>query len=159
MKWNLAKAAYTVLFALLIGAFVPGVASACTVTPSSDNTAGDHVVTLGSSGLVMEVPQPMAVFPRGHAWGLHKHGAKRLDVSRNGDGNNDADDDSSTVAVTSDTGTSGTSSNDGTTTSDPPTSTPEPSTLALLGLGTMALGLAIGSRRLGADARSVGCGT
>jgi hypothetical protein len=150
MKWNLAKAAYTVLFALLIGAFVPGVASACTVTPSSGNSAGDHV-TLGSTGLLMEVPQSMAVFPRGHAWGLHKHGAKRLDVSWQGD--NDADDDSSTVAVTSDTGTSGTSSNDGTTTSDPPTSTPEPSTLALLGLGTMALGLVIGSRRLGADAR------
>ncbi|MGH9497103.1 MAG: PEP-CTERM sorting domain-containing protein [Candidatus Sulfotelmatobacter sp.] len=90
----------------------------------------------------------MAGFPRGHAWGLHKHGAKQLGSVWTGDRDNDADDDSLTVVAVSDTGTSDTSSNDVVTASDDPARTPEPSTLALLGLGTMALGLAFGSRRL-----------
>jgi hypothetical protein len=135
MRSNFAKTIYVALFALLIGAFLPGIASACTVTPNSANTPADHPLTVDSI-VSLQSPQSLKSFPSGeHFWRWDKEKWEHHRFIWKVD-NNDAPvtlSNSPTVVTPSDPKT---------------TLTPEGSSLALLGLGVMALGLALGSRRL-----------
>lgn len=152
MRWSLVNVVRNTLLALSIGVLLPSMASACSVTPGQitkgDGSPGDHLVITNSADSMMNAPDwvEAEVFPRGHAWGLHKHGWKSLESWWTED--NDGDE-NKTLSGASNTETSDslsmTTGDDSTSTS---TTTPEPSSLALLGFGAIALGLGFASRRL-----------
>ena len=141
MKWSLVKVVRNTLLALSIGAFLPSLASATSVTPTNDpSMRGVWILAPGSVDTLMKSPKLVGTIPFRDD-GFH--------VYQGSDGKIgfvwfDADDDP---------GRSVTSTNTGTTRGSIPTSTPEPSTVGMLGLGLMGLGLAFGSRRLRPVAR------
>ena len=132
MRCNLSKTIYAALFALLIGAFSPGTASACTVTPASDNSTSVRLVTPD------DLQRSLQVFPVSeHFWRWDKDAPERHHLFWSGDGAWAPVVFSSShrlflFAVTP---------------TDPTPKIPEPSTLALLSLGTLVLGAGLASRR------------
>lgn len=142
MKWSLVSVVRNTLLALSIGALLPSIASASSLPPSATNN--------NTSGVWLFIPDaPDSLMNSATLVGSIPFGDDSLDILKDGDGHFalawvDTDDDDSGGSVTSTT-----PATNPVTTNDPtPTSTPEPSSLALLGLGTMALGLAFAGRRL-----------
>jgi hypothetical protein len=142
MKWSPVKVVRNTLLALSIGVLLPSIASACSLTPS-EITKGD-----GRSGVWVFVPDARDSLMNSAALlGSIPFGGDALDIFTDHRGHfalawNDREDDRriSLGSVASDTPV--------TDPATPTSSTPEPSSLALLGLGTMALGLAFAGRRL-----------
>ena len=140
MKWSLVKVVRNTLLALSVGVLLPSIASACSMTPG-DITKGDGT----SGGVWLFIPDaPESLMNSATLLGSISFGNDSLDIFKDGDGHfalawDDRDGDDSSASMGSVT-----------TASDPvtpTTPTPEPSSLALLGLGTMALGLAFAGRR------------
>lgn len=144
MKWSLVSVVRNTLLALSIGALLPSIASASSLPPSATLTNNN------TSGVWLFIPDaPDSLMNSATLLGSIPFGDDSLDIFKDSDGHFalawiDSDDDDSGGSVTSTTPVT-----NPVTTNDPtPTSTPEPSSLALLGLGTMALGLAFAGRRL-----------
>ncbi len=148
MKWSFVKVVRNTLLALSIGALLPSLASACSVTPSATPT-GDN-----TSGVWLFIPNaPDSLMNSATLLGSIPFGNDALDIFKINDGHfalawfdpDDSDASSSVGSVTSTTPVvAGPSTGDPT----PTAPTPEPSSLALLGFGTIALGLGLASRRL-----------
>jgi len=146
MKWSLVKSVRNTLLALSIGVLLPSIASACSLTPG-EATKGDGT----SGGAWLFIPDaPESLMHSASLLGSISFGDDALDIFTDRHGHfalawNDRDDDKriSLGSVASDT-----PATDPVTPSSPTTPTPEPSSLALLGIGTMALGLAFAGRRL-----------
>jgi hypothetical protein len=146
MKWSPVKVVRNTLLALSVGVLLPSIASACSVTPSamprSENT----------SGVWLFIPDaPDSLMNSATLLGSISFGDDSLDIFKGSDGHfalawDDRDGDDSSVSMGSVTSSS--PATDPVTPISPTTPTPEPSSLALLGLGTMALGLAFAGRRL-----------
>ena len=143
MKWSLAKSVRNTLLALSVGVLLPSIASACSLTPS-EKTKGNGT----SGGVWLFIPDaPDSLMKSATLLGSIPFGDDALDIFTDHHSHfvlawNDRDDDKR-ISVGS--VTSGTPATDPVT---PTSTTPEPSSLALLGLGTMALGLAFAGRRL-----------
>lgn len=143
MKWSLVKAVRNTLLALSVGVLLPSIASASSLTPSATPTSDN------TSGVWLFIPDaPDSLMNSATLLGSIPFGDDSLDIFKDSDGHFalawvDADDDDSSGSMGS--VTSGTPGTDPVT---PTTPTPEPSSVALLGLGTMALGLAFAGRRL-----------
>jgi len=147
MKWSLVNVVRNTLLALAIGALLPSMASACSLTPGQ--------ITKGDSGGWIHVPDATAsLMDSATLLGSIPFGNEQLDIFKISDGhfalawfNPDAGDSSSSVGSATSTTpvVPGPSTNDDSTPTAP---TPEPSSLALLGFGAIALGLAFASRRL-----------
>lgn len=142
MKWSLVSVVRNTLLALSIGALLPSIASASSLPPSETNN--------NTSGVWLFIPDaPDSLMNSATLVGSIPFGDDALDILKDSDGHFalawvDTDDDDSGRSVTSSTPVT-----NPVTINDPtPTSTPEPSSLALLGLGTIALGLAFAGRRL-----------
>jgi hypothetical protein len=142
MKWSLVKVVRNTLLALSVGVILPSIASATSMAPSATRTSDN------TSGVWLFIPDaPASLMNSATLLGSIPFGDDSLDIFKDSDGHFalawvDADDDDSGGSVTSSTpATNPVTTND-------PTPTPEPSSLALLGLGTMALGLAFAGRRL-----------
>ena len=143
MKWSLVSVVRNTLLALSVGALLPSIASASSVAPSATVTNDN------TSGVWLFIPDaPDSLMNSATLLGSIPFGDDSLDIFKDSDGHFalawvDADDDDSSGSMGS--VTSGTPGTDPVT---PTTPTPEPSSVALLGLGTMALGLAFAGRRL-----------
>ncbi len=148
MKWSFVNAVRNTLLALSIGVLLPSIASACSVTPSArptgDNTSGVWLFIPDATDSLMNSATLLGSIPFGN---------EQLDIFKISGGQfalgwvtTDGGDSSSAVgSVTSATPVTGPSTDDDSTPTAP---TPEPSSLALLGFGAIALGLAFASRRL-----------
>lgn len=142
MKWSFVNVVRNTLLALSIGAFLPSIASASSVmpsaTPTNDNT----------SGVWLFIPDaPASLLDSATLLGSIPFGDDSLDIFKISDGQFalgwvDADDDDSGGSMTSTTPTTNP------VTSNDSAAAPEPSSLALLGFGVIALGLAFAGRRL-----------
>jgi hypothetical protein len=147
MKWSFVKAVRNTLLVLSIGAFLPSIASACSVTPSPRPT-GEN-----TSGVWLFIPDaPDSLMNSAQLLGSIPFGGDTLDIFKDSGGHFalawfDQDGDDSSAPVVSTTPVIDPGTTDGSMPAGGPTSTPEPSSLALLGLGAMALGLAFASRR------------
>ena len=145
MKWSLVSVVRNTLLALSVGALLPSIASASSVAPSATVTNDN------TSGVWLFIPDaPDSLMNSATLLGSIPFGDDSLDIFKNSDGHFalawvDDDDDSGGSVASSTPSTNPVTTNDPTPT---PASTPEPSSLALLGLGTMALGLAFAGRRL-----------
>jgi PEP-CTERM motif len=147
MKWSFVNVVRNTLLALSIGALLPSIASACSVTPSArptgDNTSGVRLFIPDARNSLMNSATLLGSIPFGN---------EQLDIFKISDGHfalawfdGDGGDSSSSVgSVTSTTPVPGPATDDST----PTATTPEPSSLALLGFGAIALGVAFASRRL-----------
>ncbi len=148
MKWSFVNAVRNTLLALSIGALLPSIASACSVTPNArptgENTSGVWLFIPDTTDSLMNSATLLGSIPFGN---------EQLDIFKISDGHfalawfdGDGGDSSSAVgSVTSTTPIPGPATDDDST---PTATTPEPSSLALLGFGAIALGLAFASRRL-----------
>ncbi len=145
MKWSLVKVVRNTLLALSVGVLLPSIASACSVAPNAmptnDNTSGVWLFIPDATDSLMNSATLLGSIPFGN---------DSLDIFKIGDGHfalawfdEDGDDSSSSTSPVVST-----TPNPGTTDDSTPTNTPEPSSLALLGLGTLALGFAFAGRRL-----------
>lgn len=147
MRSSVVQAVRNTLLALAVGAFLPSIGSACSVSPGSGN---DSAFAPGTMASLMPSPSSESAVPFekdskwDHKWNHHKD-------RHWGDQDADDDDDSSTSSTVASNGTSDVGPSDDppptTSTGDSPTSTPEPGTLALLALGAMAVGLGLSNRR------------
>jgi hypothetical protein len=146
MKWSLVKSVRNTLLALSIGVLLPSIASASSLTPG-ETTKGDG----RSGGVWLFIPDATdSLMKSASLLGSIPFGGDTLDIFTDHHNHfvlawDDRDDDKriSLGSVASDT-----PATDPVAPSSPTTPTPEPSSLALLGLGTMALGLAFAGRRL-----------
>ncbi len=146
MKWSFVNVVRNTLLALSIGVLLPSIASACSVTPSArpigDNTSGVWLFIPDATDSLMSSATLLGSIPFGN---------EQLDIFKISGGQfalgwvaTDGGDSSSAVGSVTSTVPSPTTGDDST----PTAPTPEPSSLALLGFGAIALGLAFASRRL-----------
>ena len=149
MKWSFVNVVRNTLLALSIGALLPSIASACSVTPSATPTGQN------TSGVWLFVPTaPDSLMNSATLLGSIPFGNDALDIFKINDGHfalawfdpDDSDSSSTVGSVTSTTPVVASPSTGGDSTPTAPT--PEPSSLALLGFGAIALGLGLASRRL-----------
>jgi PEP-CTERM motif len=139
MKSSVIKAVRNTLLAVSIGAFLPSIASACSVAPGGDFHSSDFTPGAMAS-LMPSAASEFAVFSeRDSKWDREWEHNKGRHWG-------DQDGDSSTSPTVAATGSSDDSPST-TPTGGDPTATPEPGTLALLGLGAIAVGLGLPNRR------------
>lgn len=144
-EWSLVSVVRSTLLALSIGALLPSIASASSMAPSATPTNNNP------PGVWLLVPDASdSLMNSGTLVGSIPFSDDSIDIFKESDGKFalafvDSDDDDSGGSVTSTTPVTKPVTTNGST---PTTPTPEPSSLALLGLGTMALGLAFAGRRL-----------